>query len=152
MVVVGYLSVWPRFQLIDQGQAMVSVSFSHAGQRIRECRKLSQEELNKLPPNMRKPDDCPRGRLPLHVVLRSDDRTIYEATIPPTGLWDDGESGVYRRLPMDAGRQRLFISMIDSNRAEGFDYSLEQEVDLAPGQHMVINFDNAQQNFIFRQN
>ena len=44
----------------DRGQAMVSVSFSHAGQRIQECRILTQEELNKLPPNMRKPEDCPR--------------------------------------------------------------------------------------------
>jgi ferredoxin/coenzyme F420-reducing hydrogenase delta subunit len=151
MVVVGYLSVWPRFQLIDQGQAMVSVSFSHAGQRIQECRILTQEELNKLPPNMRKPEDCPRGRLPIRVELRSDDMTLYEATIPPTGLWNDGESGVYRRLPIKAGRQRFSIAMSDSGRSEGSDYSLEQEIDLAPGQHMVINFDSTQQNFVFRQ-
>jgi coenzyme F420-reducing hydrogenase delta subunit len=150
-VVVGWLSVWPRFELIDQGRAMVSVSFSHAGQRIGECRKLSQEELNKLPPNMRKLDDCPRERLPVRVQLSSDGQPLYEAVMQPSGLWSDGESSVYRRLTLAAGKQRLFIAMRDSDRSEGFDYSLEQEVDLAPGQHLVVNFDSTQQKFVFRQ-
>ncbi len=150
-IVVGWLSVWPRVQLIDQGQAMVSVSFSHAGQRIRECRKLSQEELNKLAPNMRKPDDCPRERLPVRVLFKSDGKPLYEAVIQPSGLWKDGQSSVYRRLLLAAGTQRLFIGMIDSNSSAGFDYSLEQEVDLAPGQHLVVNFDGVRQKFVFRQ-
>jgi ferredoxin/coenzyme F420-reducing hydrogenase delta subunit len=149
--VVGWLSVWPTFQLIDRDQAMVSVSFSHAGQRVSECRKLSQEELNKLPPNMRKPDDCPRERLPVRVLLSSDGKPLYEAVMQPSGLWSDGESSVYRRLALAAGEQRLFIGMVDSRRDEGFDYSLEQEVELEPGQHLVVNFDSTQQKFVFRQ-
>ena len=69
----------------------------------------------------------------------------------PSGLWSDGESSIYRRLPLAAGTQRLFIGMIDSRRSEGFDFSLEQEVDLAVGQHLVVNFDSTQQRFVFRQ-
>ena len=150
-VLVGWLSVWPRFQLINEGQAMVSVSFSHAGQRIGECRRLTQQELDKLPPNMRKLDDCPRQRLPVRVVFSSDDNMLYEAVLQPTGFWNDGESSVYRRLALPAGKKRLFIGMIDSSRSEGFDYSLEQEIDLMPGQHLVVNFDGTQQKFIFKQ-
>ncbi len=150
-VLVGWLSVWPRFQLINEGQAMVSVSFSHAGQRIGECRRLTQQELDKLPPNMRKLDDCPRQRLPVRVVFSSDDNMLYEAVLQPSGFWNDGESSVYRRLALPAGKQRLFIGMIDSSRSEGFDYSLEQEIDLMPGQHLVVNFDGTQQKFVFKQ-
>ena len=150
-VLVGWLSVWPRFGLIDEGQAMVSVSLSHAGQRIRECRMLSQEELNKLPPNMRKLDDCPRERLPVRVLFSSNGNSLYEAVIQPSGLWNDGESSIYRRLPLEAGIQRLFVGMADSGRSEGFDYTLEQEVDLLPGQHLVVNFDGRQQKFVFKQ-
>ncbi len=150
-VLVGWLSVWPRFQLINEGQAMVSVSFSHAGQRIGECRRLTQQELDKLPPNMRKLDDCPRQRLPVRVVFSSDDNMLYEAVLQPSGFWNDGESSVYRRLALPAGKKRLFIGMIDSSRSEGFDYSLEQEIDLMPGQHLVVNFDGTQQKFIFKQ-
>jgi quinol-cytochrome oxidoreductase complex cytochrome b subunit/coenzyme F420-reducing hydrogenase delta subunit len=150
-VLVGWLSVWPRFQLINEGQAMVSVSFSHAGQRIGECRRLTQQELDKLPPNMRKLEDCPRERLPVRVVFSSDDNMLYEAVLQPTGFWNDGESSVYRRLSLPAGKKRLFIGMIDSSRSEGFDYSLEQEIDLTPGQHLVVNFDGTQQKFVFKQ-
>jgi len=151
MVIVGWLSVWPRFQLIDQDQAMVSLSFSHAGQRIRECRKLTQEELNKLPPNMRKPEDCPRERLPVRVLLGADGVTLYEITKPPTGLWKDGSTNIYRRLPVEAGTRRLFIGMNESGGEDTFDYSLERVVDLEPGQHLVVGFDSSRQEFEFKQ-
>jgi hypothetical protein len=52
---------------------------------------------------------------------------------------------------VSAGPHRLFIGMIDSERSEGFDYSLEAEVDLAPGQHLVVNFDSTLQEFVFKQ-
>ena len=100
---------------------------------------------------MRKPDDCPRERLPVRVLFKSDGKPLYEAVIQPSGLWKDGQSSVYRRLLLEAGTQRLFIGMIDSNSSAGFDYSLEQEVDLAPGQHLVVNFDGVRQKFVFRQ-
>lgn len=148
---VGALSVWPRFHLLDEGQAMISVSFSHAGQRVSECRKLSQEELNKLPPNMRTLDECPRERLPVKLVLRSDETPIYEAVLQPAGFWNDGESSAYRRIAVEAGRRQLFIGMTDSDRGQGFDYTLEQEVELAPGDHLVVNFDGTAQEFLFKQ-
>jgi len=151
MVLVGGLSVWPQYQLIEQNQAMVSLSFSHAGQRIRECRKLTQDELNELPPNMRKADDCPRERLPVRITFSSDRMTLYEASRPPTGLWHDGESNVYYRMVIPAGKQKLFIGMIDSDRKQGFDYSLEQEVDFVPGQHVVVEFDSIAQSFVFKE-
>jgi ferredoxin/coenzyme F420-reducing hydrogenase delta subunit len=150
-VVVGWLSVWPRFQMIDQGTAMVSLSFSHAAPRIGECRKLTQDELNELPPNMRKPEDCPRERLPIRVVFSSNGDTLYEAIRQPTGLWKDGSSNVYRRLTVAGGNQRLFIGMNESGQSPEFDYSLEQEVDLAPGKHLVVEFDDIRKSFVFRQ-
>jgi ferredoxin/coenzyme F420-reducing hydrogenase delta subunit len=156
-IMVGWLSVWPRFQLIEAGQAMISLSFSHAGQRIRECRKLTQQELNALPPNMRKPEDCPRERRPVQVVFRSNDTVLYAANRRPTGIWGDGAANVYRRLSVEAGTQRLFIGMNDSGAQNGdtlgeeFDYSAQQTVELAPGQHLVVEFDDLQKSFVFRQ-
>ena len=106
---------------------------------------------------MRKPDDCPRERLPVQVVFRSDGDTLYEVNRRPTGVWGDGAANIYRRLSVDAGPQRLFIGMTDSgaDRHDGpageFDFQLEQTVDLAPGQHLVVEFDDIQQSFVFRQ-
>ena len=82
-VVVGAFSVWPRYTLIEPGRAMVSLTFSHAGQRIEECRHLSQAELNELPPNMRKPTDCPRERHAVEVEFRVDGEPTWSATLQP---------------------------------------------------------------------
>ena len=87
----------------------------------------------------------------MYVVLRSDGAPIYQAELPPSGFWNDGESSAYRRLPVAAGRQRLFVGMTDSDRSEGFDYSHEQEINLAPGKHLVVNFDSDQKKFEFKQ-
>jgi hypothetical protein len=57
---VGVFSVWPKFRLLQPSEALISLTFSHAGQRVGECRQLSQQELNELPPSMRRPADCPR--------------------------------------------------------------------------------------------
>jgi len=150
-LLVGALSIWPKFQLIGDGMAMVSLSFSHAGQRIRECRMLTQEELNKLPPNMRKPDDCPRERLPIHVMFKSGDSTLYEETRRPTGLWKDGSANVYRRFQVEAGKQNLFIGMNETGMPGDFDYSLSAEIELRPGDHLVVEFDETGKSFVFKQ-
>jgi hypothetical protein len=114
------------------------------------CRKVSQEELMKLPPNMRKPSDCPRERHPVRVEFRVDDLLVVDLTAPPTGLSSDGKSTVYRRLPVSSGEHLLSIGMVDSGRTEGFDYQLEARVSLDPQQHVVVEFDHDLQTFLIR--
>ena len=55
---IALLSVHPELRLLGDDEAIISLSFSHAGQRVGECTRLSQEELMALPPNMRKPVDA----------------------------------------------------------------------------------------------
>jgi quinol-cytochrome oxidoreductase complex cytochrome b subunit/coenzyme F420-reducing hydrogenase delta subunit len=147
---IGALSVWPRYQLLEPGHAIVSLTFSHAGQRIHECRRLTQEALNELPPNMRKPLDCPRERLPVFVEFSVDGATVYRENLQPSGIWKDGESTVYRRIEVKSGMRELFIGMRDSNREAGFDFQHEEQVLLGEGQHLVAEFDHIAQTFLFR--
>jgi hypothetical protein len=146
---VGILSVWPEYQLLPPRQAVVSLTISHAGQRIGECRKLTQEELNELPPNMRKPSECPRERHPVMVELRADGGVLYRVTSPPSGLWSDGKATVYRRLQVSAGQHDLFVGMNDSG-GKGFDFEASVTRQLSPGQNLVIDFNELQQAFVFR--
>lgn len=150
LAVVGLFSVWPAYRQIEPGQAVVSLTFSHAGQRIGACRTLSQAELNELPPNMRKPTDCPRERHPIAVEFRIDGAPAWSGTLQPSGIWNDGESTVYRRLRVTAGERDLFIGMRDSGRAEGFDYQHREALPLAAGQNVVVEFDPVKQEFVFR--
>jgi hypothetical protein len=100
---------------------------------------------------MRKLDDCPRERSPVRVVFKTGDDTLYEDIRRPTGLWKDGSANVYQRLQIPPGARRLFIGMNENGLAGDFDYSLEQEVTLEEGDHLVVEFDEARKAFVFKQ-
>ncbi len=139
-VVVGTLSVWPPYELMDKDHAIISVVITHAGERVGECRTLSQDELNKLPPNMRKPADCPRERHPVRVEFRAADQVLYGETLLPSGIWADGKASIYKRIEVQAGTHDLFIGMNDSGDPANFDYSKSTTLNLAPGRNLVIRF------------
>ena len=88
--------------------------------------------------------------MPLKVVFRVDGAVLYQAAVPPSGIWSDGESTVYARFPVRAGEHRMFIGMNDSGRKAGFDFQLETSMKLVPEQHVVVEFDSERQSFVFR--
>ena len=148
-VAVGYFATRPAYTHFDPDQALIKLSFSHAGQRKGECRRLTPEELARLAPNMRRPLDCPRERVPLRVELLLDGEALFRADLPPSGLAGDGASTVYRKFPVAPGRHRLTARLRDSPRTEGFDYESEREVMLEPRQNFVVDFKAASGGFIF---
>jgi quinol-cytochrome oxidoreductase complex cytochrome b subunit/coenzyme F420-reducing hydrogenase delta subunit/NAD-dependent dihydropyrimidine dehydrogenase PreA subunit len=149
-VAAGIFTIWPPFSQLEPGNGIISLTFSHAGQRIEECHTLTQEELNKLPPNMRKPTDCPRARHPVNVSFSVDGEPRYSQSLPPSGFWSDGESVIYDRIELPAGEHELFIGMSDSGRPQGFDYTGGTNITISAGQHFVVEFDHREKSFIFR--
>ena len=148
--VVGLLSVWPHLEVVEAETAIVTITFSHAAQRVGECRQLTQEELNKLPPNMRKPSDCPRERFPVRIELRSGDSVLYQDVLLPSGIWSDGKANIYKRVEVDAGVHDLFVAMNDSGGDESFDYENTAQLDITPGRNVVIRFDPEAEQFLIR--
>jgi hypothetical protein len=53
------------YRHLASDQALIKLSFTRVGKPVGDCRKLSAEELAKLPPNMRAPTVCPRERSPV---------------------------------------------------------------------------------------
>lgn len=148
-LVVGYFATQPAYTHLDPDKALIKLSFSHAGAHRQECRQLTQEELNRLPPNMRRPMDCPRERRPLLVELELDGEILYRDELPPSGLAGDGASTAYRKFPVAAGSHQLVARLRDSRREEGFDYVKSAEVTLAPQQNFVIDFRPEFGGFLF---
>ncbi|MEQ9564018.1 MAG: hypothetical protein RLN69_15975 [Woeseiaceae bacterium] len=144
---LGVLSVFPELRLLQTSEAMLSLTFSHAGQRMGECRQLTQEELDALPPNMRRPADCPRERHPVFVRLRANGHLEFEDTLPPSGLWNDGKSNLYKRLKIDAGDYTLDIGMNDSGGTSQMDSENTFIVSVRPGDNLVIGFNTAEREF-----
>jgi hypothetical protein len=148
--VVAGLSVWPQYELIEDDRAIISLVFSHAGERLGECRQLTQDELNELPPNMRKPADCPRERHPVRVEFRSGDDLLYDEILLPSGIWSDGKASIYRRIEVKAGVHELFIGMNDIGSSGDFSYATSASVDLPPRRNLVIQFDEISKTFLIR--
>ncbi len=150
MGVVGYLSASPSYTHLAEDKALIKMSFSHAGDPVAECRRLTPAEIAALPPNMRRPTDCPRERVPLLLRVDLDGQRLLEETLEPTGLWGDGPSNIYRRVPVTAGRHELGFKLRDSRRTDGFDYEAQRAVTLAPGQNFVVDFKPGLGGFLFR--
>jgi hypothetical protein len=75
---------------------------------------------------------------------------IYQAEIPAKGIKKDLQSPVYQRLILPAGRHDLRVRMRDNIHDEGFTYTAEKTVALAPSQILVIDFDGVTRKFTFQ--
>jgi hypothetical protein len=146
---IGYFSTNPIYKQIPDDVALVKLSMSHLGGR--ECRKRTAEELAKLPPNMRAPLDCPRGRSDTKIVLELDDKPFYEVIMKPTGLSRDGVGTVFKRFELKAGTYKLAARMNDNLVNPGYNFVKEEQITLKPAQVLVIDFNPDQGGLFFRQ-
>jgi hypothetical protein len=141
MALIWYFATSPSVRVIEDDEAMITVAFAHAGETVAECRRLSQEELMKLPPNMRKPEACPRERSPIIIEATLDGDIVYSATLMPPGIFNDGGVNIYYNSKVPAGEHLFKIKMDDSVRKEGFDHTFEQNVTIEPQQIMLVEFE-----------
>src|SRR5262249_28514052 len=140
----------PHYRQTPPGTAVVMLSFVHGADRRADCRRLTPEEIAKLPPNMRRPLDCPRRRRSVYVELDVGDRVGYRASLPPTGIAGDGPSRVYQRFVLPAGEYDVAVRMRDTPRTDGFDHERSGRVTLGPDQMFVVDFRSEPAGFVFR--
>ena len=166
ILVVGYFSTSPAYVHLPPGQALIKLSFSHAGQPAQPCRPRTPEELAQLPPNMRAPLDCARERSPVRIDLELDGQPLYRAELAPAGLRRDGASTLYRRFPVAAGKHHIRVRLKDdvpglTNAASAgragaagalpdYNYAKQAEVTLASGQVFVVDSDARKGGFVFK--
>ncbi|MEF8754749.1 MAG: hypothetical protein V5B60_12600 [Accumulibacter sp.] len=135
---IGYFATSPKYRQIADDVALIKLSISHLGDR--ECRKRTPEELAKMPPNMRAPMDCPRERSDIRLEMDLDGQPVLRTVMHPTGLYKDGVSTIYRRFEVKAGSHQIAVRMNDNLVKPGFNFVKEEEINLRPGQVMVIDF------------
>jgi ferredoxin/coenzyme F420-reducing hydrogenase delta subunit len=150
-VLIGWFATRPTYAQFGRDEALIKLSFSHAAQPLKPCRRYSPDELARLPFDERRATTCERGRWPVYLELDLDGRTVHRGTHSPAGLWNDGPSTLYARFPVPAGRHRLDARLRDSGRGTGFDYTGSATATLTPGQNFVIDFHGAEGGFRFGQ-
>ena len=146
---IGYFSTNPTYKQIPDDVSLVKLSMSHLGGR--ECRKRTPEELQKLPPNMRAPLDCPRGRSDIKLLVELDDKPLFETVMHPTGLSKDGISTVYKRFELKSGSYKLAVKMNDNLVNPGWSHVKEEQVTLKPARVLVIDFNPDKGGLFFQQ-
>lgn len=136
---VALFSQWPAWQSMAGGSALLRLSFTHSGQRV--CRDRTEEELARLPPNMRAPQLCERRRSPVWVSLDIDGNTVFSADLPPSGLSGSGPSRVYERFVLPAGQHRVTVRMRDNPLPEGMTREGVFEIEMRPADSVAIDYD-----------
>lgn len=150
MIMVWYFSFNPPYRQLADEEAVVTLAFGHAGERIAECKVLSQEELEELAPNMRKPMDCPRERSPITVDLQLDNHPVISDIIQAPGFYQDQSVDVYRSVKVTSGKHRLSVWMNNDVNLDGYTHRLEQTVNLSPAQRLVVSFDATTNEFTIK--
>lgn len=147
MAMVWYFSFNPPYRQLAEESAVVTLAFGHAAKRVSECSVLSQEELQKLAPNMRKPLDCPRERSPVTVELRLDGNLVAREVIEAPGLYQDQSVDVYRNIKVAQGQHHLSVWMNDDINVDGPTFEFQKTVNLQPAQRLVLSFDPNKNGF-----
>jgi hypothetical protein len=137
---IGIFSAHPHYRNLEPDQALLKLSFTHAGQLAQDCRQRTPEELAKLAPNMRSPMQCERARSPVMVELTLDGRLLARRVQQPSGLSRDGASTVYARFIVPSGEHELSVKFNDSVRISSYNYVRDEKVNLRPGQVLVVDF------------
>lgn len=145
---IGYFATSPKYRQVADDIALIKLSISHLGDR--ECRKRTPEELARLPPNMRASMDCPRERSDIRLEVDLDGQAVFRTIMHPTGLYKDGVSTVYKRFELKAGTYQLAVRMNDNLIKPGFNFVKEAQIQLAPGQVMVIDFNPDRGGLFFK--
>lgn len=142
------LSDWPPHRSLPEGVGMLTLSFGHGADRSANCRPATPEELEKLPPNMRRPEICPRERPPIRVELDIDGAPAFAADVPPSGIGRDGPSRVHQRFVLPAGDYGIAVRMRD-RPGEEFSWRGTQTIHIDPADHRVIDFRASAGGFVF---
>lgn len=145
---VASLSDRPSHRSLPEGVGVLSLSFHHGADRGAACRPATPEELAALPPNMRRPQICPRERPPIRVELDIAGTRAFEADVPPSGIGGSGPSRVHRRFVLPAGDYEIAVRMRDRPDDDGFGWQAARTVRIEPADHKVIDF-RAAAGFVF---
>ena len=148
---IGYFASAPSYTHFPPDMALIKLSLAHGAKRVGGCRRFTQAELQKMAPNMRRPMDCPRQRLPVYIELEIDGETRYRDTVAPTGISGDGPSRIYQRVMVSPGPHAVVARLRDSDRRDGFDYVKTATINLVARQSLAIDFRSEMGGFLFRE-
>ena len=125
------------------------VSFKHPGQVAENCRDFTPEELAKLPMHMRQGRVCDRARADVRLRVSVDGTRVVDATLPPKGIWGDGNSVAIERIPIELGEHAVRVELGDSADPDEWSYTDERNLTFDAKNRRVVTFDRDRPRTLF---
>ncbi len=117
------------------------VSFSHPGAFMEAERRLSPEELERLPAHMRTETVSGGRRAPVRLRVTVDGLVLVDREYRPRGFRGDGPSTALETIEMPVGAGHLRVQVSDSAEPETWTHEWSGEIDFTPRDRRVLLFD-----------
>ncbi len=139
---------------------LIRLSWRARGERIQECRPLSEEEQAQLPPHMRRPEVCEGRVAPYLLSLELDGAVSLLDTVRAAGARHDRPLYVFHDIPVAPGTHEVRVRFArqptgsdepTTEVASPLELELETSVDVAAGEIALITLDPASGALVLRQ-
>ena len=108
LIVVRLLSFTPYTAERDIG-AIVRLAWRTRGEQVRDCRRRSPEELQRLPVHMRQEEVCEGRVLPYRLVVALDSVPLVDRLVHGAGAREDRPLYVFQDLIVEPGPHRISV-------------------------------------------
>ncbi len=112
---VGGLSQLP-YEAEAADHAVVRLAWRVRGVRVEECRRLTDEELRRLPVHMRQAQVCEGRLLPHELTVDLDGRRVVAELVRAAGAREDRPIYVFRELSVSPGGHDLALAFVRQGR------------------------------------
>lgn len=125
---------------LDADRAVVRLSWRLRAEEGAECRRPTQEELDRLPVHMRNPDACIGDLAPYELRVDVDGTRRVTRIVRPAGVRGDRPIFVYEELRLAPGRHTLAVRFGVQGAEMGAEaaLALEATVDLDAGRVVLV--------------
>ncbi len=130
-----------RYTPPDIGGSEFVVSLKHPGHASENCRELTAEELASTPVHMRRERICERTRPPVRLRVAIDGAAALEKSIPPSGIWEDGNSVAVERIAVQPGEHRVGVAIGETADPEEWSFREERTMNFSDDVRRVVVFD-----------
>jgi hypothetical protein len=166
IVLIGLLASLSRAPWTPPGarQAMLRLSWRATGTPVESCRRLTAEELERLPAHMRQEEVCEGRIAPFGLTVRVDGRTLSDDTIQASGARRDRPVYVMRDFILQPGEHELEVifqvlgltgSDIEQRQERpGTSFpallAFRSEISVVPGRVVLVTYDESERALVAR--
>jgi hypothetical protein len=140
--------------------AVVRLAWRARGERVEQCRRLTPEELERLPAHMRQEERCEGRVLPYRLQLWIDRARAVNELVHAAGARRDRPLYVYHELPLEPGTHALVVTFTregdipagarEQDKGTPTRLALDTTVMLSPRRILLVTYDDDARRLVVR--